>query len=81
VLGDEISWKGKGRDEKGILKSSGKEVIRIDAKYFRPTEVDILIGNPAKALEKLGWSPKVTFRELVKIMALADFEKVKSRME
>lgn len=81
VLGEEISWRGKGKDEKGILKSSGKEVVRIDAKYFRPTEVDILIGNPAKALEKLGWSPKVTFRELVKIMAIADFEKVKSRME
>ena len=81
VLGDEILWKGKGIDEKGILKSSGKEVICIDKRYFRPTEVDILIGNPAKAREKLGWSPKVTFKELVKIMALADFEKVEKRAD
>jgi GDPmannose 4,6-dehydratase len=63
------------------LKSSGKEVICIDPRYFRPTEVDILIGNPAKAKEKLGWEPKVTFKELVKIMVNSDFEKAKKRIE
>lgn len=81
VLGEEIIWDGKGLDEKGILKSTGKQVIGIDPRYFRPTEVDILIGNPEKAKRMLGWEPKVTFKELVRIMAEADFEKVKSRIE
>ncbi|HLN21855.1 MAG TPA: GDP-mannose 4,6-dehydratase [Bacteroidales bacterium] len=81
VLGDEIEWRGNGVNEKGILKSNGKEVIAIDPKYFRPTEVDLLIGNPAKAKASLGWSPKVTFKELVRIMAEADFEKAKRRQD
>lgn len=81
VLGEEIIWDGKGLDEKGILKSTGKQVIGIDPRYFRPTEVDILIGNPEKAKRMLGWEPKVTFKELVRIMTEADFEKVKSRIE
>ena len=81
VLGEEIVWYGKGLDEKGILKSSGKEVIGIDPRYFRPTEVDILIGNPAKAKAILGWEPKITFKELVKIMVESDFDKVKRRIE
>jgi len=68
VLGEEIVWRGSAMEEKGILKSSGKEVVSIDPRYFRPTEVDILIGNPAKVKEKLGWEPKTTFKELVKIM-------------
>lgn len=80
VLGDEISWKGKGLTERGILKSTGKVVVRIDPKYFRPTEVDLLIGNPAKAEKMLGWKPTTTFKKLVKVMAEADFEKAKSRM-
>ncbi len=79
VLGDEIIWKGSGVEEVGILKSTNKEVVGIDPRYFRPTEVDILIGNPAKAKEKLGWEPKTTFKELVKIMVLSDFEKAKRR--
>jgi GDPmannose 4,6-dehydratase len=81
VLGEEIVWSGSGKDEKGFLKSSGREVVSIDARYFRPTEVDILIGDPAKAKEKLGWVPKTTFKELVKIMTLSDFEKAKKRLD
>jgi GDPmannose 4,6-dehydratase len=81
VLGEEIDWKGKGLDETGILKSSGKVVVGIDPRYFRPTEVDILIGNPEKAQKILGWVPKTTFRELVRIMTLSDFEKAKKRQE
>jgi GDPmannose 4,6-dehydratase len=81
VFGEEIIWRGSGIEEKGILKASGKEVVGIDSRYFRPTEVDILIGNPAKAKEKLGWQPKVTFKELVKIMVDSDFEKAKRRLE
>ncbi len=80
-LGEEIIWKGKGVDEKGIIKSSGKEAIGIDPRYFRPTEVDLLVGNPEKAKQMLGWEPKTTFRELVKIMIAADFEKAKKRSE
>jgi GDPmannose 4,6-dehydratase len=78
---EEIVWKGHGVDEKGILKSSGKEVVAIDPRYFRPTEVDLLIGDPSKARHKLGWKPKVTFKELVKLMVKADFEKAKRRQE
>lgn len=79
VLGEDVAWKGSGLDEKGILKSTGKVVVSIDPRYFRPTEVDILIGNPAKAKEILGWQPKTTFKELVKIMVDSDFEKAKRR--
>jgi GDPmannose 4,6-dehydratase len=81
VLGEEIVWQGSGVDEKGILKSSGREVISIDARYFRPTEVELLIGDPSKAKEKLGWVPRTTFKDLVKIMTLSDFEKAKRRIE
>ncbi len=81
VLGEEIIWSGKGIYEKGILKSTGKEIIGIDPRYFRPTEVDILIGDPAKAKAILGWVPKTTFKDLVKIMVESDFEKAKKRIE
>jgi GDPmannose 4,6-dehydratase len=81
VLGEKVVWEGTGINEKGILKSSGKEVVSIDPRYFRPTEVDILVGNPAKAKEILGWQPKTTFRELVKLMVASDFDKAKRRSE
>jgi GDPmannose 4,6-dehydratase len=73
-LGMEIEWQGSGVDEKGIDKKTGKTVIEIDEKYFRPTEVDILLGDYSKAKEKLGWEPKVTFKELVEIMTEADLK-------
>ena len=81
VLGEEILWRGTGSEEKGILRSSGKEVIGIDAKYFRPSEVDLLIGDYSKAKAKLGWEPKTTFKELVRIMIRADFEKIKRMID
>ena len=77
---EEIIWKGFGLEEKGILKSSGKEVIAINPMYFRPTEVDVLIGDYSKAKEKLGWEPKTKFKELVKIMVQNDFEKIKNKL-
>ncbi len=80
-LGEDILWQGNGIEEKGILKSSGREVVGIDPRYFRPTEVDLLVGNPSKAKEVLGWQPKTTFRELVKLMVASDFEKAKKRSE
>ena len=81
VLGEEIIWEGEGIDEIGILKSSGKIVVNINPRYFRPTEVDLLIGDPTKAKTNLGWVPKVTFKELVKIMVTADYNKQKERHE
>ena len=81
VLGEEIIWEGEGIDEKGILKSSGQMVVNINPRYFRPTEVDLLIGDPSKAKTNLGWVPKVTFAELVKIMVTTDYNKQKVRNE
>jgi GDPmannose 4,6-dehydratase len=69
-----ICWDGLGVDEKGIDGESGRTLIEIDKQYFRPTEVDILQGDATKAKEKLGWSPKVGFEELVKMMVVADLE-------
>ena len=77
VFGEEIIWEGEGVDEKGLLRSSGQEVVSVDPKYFRPSEVDLLIGDYSKAKEKLNWEPKTRFKELVRIMVLSDFEKVK----
>ena len=74
-LGIELEWKGKGKDEKGIDKKTGKTLVEVDAEYFRPTEVEELLGDYTKAKTNLGWQPKVTFKELVKIMAKADWEK------
>ena len=62
-----------------ILKSSGKVVMKINPRYFRPTEVDLLIGDASKAKTNLGWTPKVTFKELVKIMVNSDYNKQKER--
>jgi GDPmannose 4,6-dehydratase len=73
-LNMELEFKGEGVNEVGIEKSTGKVRVRIDPRYFRPTEVELLIGNPAKAKKKLGWEPQVRFAELVRIMANADQE-------
>lgn len=70
----ELEWIGEGPEEKGVDPITGKVVVAIDPKYYRPTEVDFLIGNPAKAKEKLGWEPQVRFEELVRIMVQADWE-------
>ena len=74
VLDIEITWQGRGLEEKGIDKKSSKIIIEIDPKYFRPSEVPILLGDYTKAKNKLGWEPKVKFNELVKIMAEADYD-------
>jgi GDPmannose 4,6-dehydratase len=67
-----IRWEGKGIDEKGIDSKSGKVFVEIDPRYFRPTEVDLLIGDPSKAKTRLGWEPKVQLPELVKMMVTHD---------
>jgi GDPmannose 4,6-dehydratase len=71
-IGIEITWKGKGVDEVGYEKKTGKEYVKIDPKYFRPTEVELLIGDPTKAKQKLGWVPKITMQELCKEMVASD---------
>ncbi len=71
-VGRTIEWRGKGVDETGVDGRSGKTIIHIDPVYFRPTEVDLLIGDASKAREKLGWEPKTSFAQLVKEMVTSD---------
>jgi len=67
-----MRWEGKGADEKGYDNSTGKCLVEVDPRYFRPTEVETLLGNPAKAKEKLGWVPKITLDEMVAEMVEND---------
>lgn len=69
-----LVWQGNGRKEVGYDKKSGKEVINIDPRYYRPMEVDCLIGDYSKAKKQLGWRPKTRFKDLVKIMMRADYD-------
>lgn len=71
-VGKTIAWKGRGVDEIGYDVKTGGELVRIDPRYFRPTEVDLLLGDPSKARNELGWHHKVGFQELVKEMVAAD---------
>jgi GDPmannose 4,6-dehydratase len=71
-VGRIIEWRGKGVDEVAIDQTTGDTVMRIDPKYFRPAEVEQLLGDPSKAKTKLGWEAKVKFEELVKIMTDGD---------
>jgi GDPmannose 4,6-dehydratase len=63
-----LTWKGQGLNEKGIDNLTGKILVEVNAKYFRPAEVDFLCGDPSKALKDLGWKPKTSLRDLIKIM-------------
>ncbi len=72
LLNMDIVWQGEGQNEKGVDKKTGKTIVEIDPRYFRPAEVDLLIGDYSKAKKILGWKPKVTFKELTKIMTEAD---------
>ena len=76
-IGFEIKWQGKGVDETGIDCNSGKTIISIDSRYFRPTEVETLLGDSSKARAELGWKPKISFEELVKEMVANDLEEAK----
>ena len=75
VVGIKIKWEGKDLNEKGIDKATGNVLVEVDSRYLRPSEVDLLIGDYSKARKKLGWRPKTTFEELVKIMVNHDLEK------
>jgi GDPmannose 4,6-dehydratase len=69
----DIVWKGKGVDEKGYDRKTNKCIIEIDPRYFRPTEVDFLLGDSSKAKKILGWEPKTSFGDLIKMMVLSDY--------
>ena len=73
-VGIEIVWHGDGVDEKGLCRKSGRVLVKVDPAYFRPTEVDLLLGDSAKARAKLGWSHRVSFQDLVKEMVASDLE-------
>jgi GDPmannose 4,6-dehydratase len=77
-LGIELEFRGAGADEIGIDRATGKEAVAVDPRYFRPTEVDLLVGDASKAKRVLGWTPRVTFTELVEMMVDADLAAVQS---
>ena len=78
VLDINLEWKGKGVNEKGIDKKTGKVIIEIDPRYFRPTDVQLLLGDASKAKEILGWEAKIKFKDLVKVMIDADIDILKN---
>ena len=83
-VGIQLRWEGTGVDEKGIDIASGKVVVEIDPRYFRPSEVDLLVGDASKAEKLLGWKPKHSVEELCKEMVASDmrlFEKDKYLLE
>ena len=77
-LGYEIEWQGTGVDEKGIDKNTGKVLVEVDPRYFRPAEVELLWGDSTKARTELGWEPKYSFMDLVKEMVQSDLEELKN---
>lgn len=78
VVGRRVVWRGTGLDEQGIDAKTGHTLIRVDPRYFRPTEVELLVGDPMKAREKLGWSHKTSFEDLVTEMVTSDLRKLQS---
>jgi GDPmannose 4,6-dehydratase len=79
-LGIELEWQGRGVEEKGRDAAGGKTLIEVDARYFRPAEVDFLMGDPTRARERLGWKPRMSFPELVQTMVSADLEEAKREL-
>jgi GDPmannose 4,6-dehydratase len=69
-----IRWEGQGKDEIGVDERSGNIVVAVDPRYYRPTEVDTLLGDPGKAAKQLGWKPRRTFEELIEEMTAADLK-------
>lgn len=78
-VGRQIVWKGAGLEEKGVDARTGQVLVEIDSRYFRPTEVDLLLGDASKAKARLGWEPKTGFAELVKEMMASDLAEAKAR--
>ena len=76
-VGLELDWQGSGVEEKGVDRESGRILVEIDSRYFRPTEVEFLLGDASKAGEKLGWQPEITFAELVRTMVREDLQEAR----
>ena len=79
-VGRKIIWQGEGIDEVGIDDRSGHELIMVDPKYFRPAEVDLLLGDCSKSKRELGWVPATDFKELTRIMVEHDLELARNEM-
>ena len=80
-VGITVEWKGEGIDEIGIDKATGKTIVKVNKKFFRPAEVDVLLGNPAKAETKLGWVREIPFADLVKRMIDNDMALVEKEIK
>lgn len=80
TAGYDIAWEGEGVNTKGMDKKSGKVLIEVSPEFYRPAEVEILIGNPAKAVEKIGWKARTKFEDLVGIMVAADLRRVEKEL-
>jgi len=80
VVGRRIDWRGNGVDESGVHRTSGKTVVKIDPIYFRPTEVDLLVGDASKARNVLGWKPKRSFAQLVEEMVVSDLKEARQEI-
>jgi GDPmannose 4,6-dehydratase len=78
-VGLTIAWRGEGVNEQGFCASSGRTLVKVDPIYFRPTEVDLLVGNPTKAMRKLGWRSTTTLHELVAEMVAHDIGQTKEQ--
>ena len=75
AIGISLDWRGSGVDEQGVDSATGKTLVRVNSKFYRPAEVDLLIGDPSHARERLGWSPKTTLEELCAMMVEADLRR------
>ena len=80
ALGIDVKWQGEGVDEIGIDAATGKTIVKINPKFYRPAEVDLLLGNPAKAEKELGWVREVSFKELVERMVKNDLALVEKEI-
>ena len=80
-VGMEISWVGEGVDEIGVDKATGRTVVKVNKKFFRPAEVDILLGDPSKAEKVLGWKREISFSQLVERMVNNDMERVQNELK
>ena len=78
-IGIEIGWKGAGVEERGFDRKTGRSLVEIDPRYFRPTEVDLLLDDPSKAFKKFGWKHTTTFPQLVVEMVASDLFVMKKR--
>ena len=72
LLGMDIAWRGRGQDEVGFDRRTGRTIVRVDPRYFRPTEVDALLGDASRIRAKLGWQPEISFDQLVREMVDGD---------